>query len=273
MKACLAKFCHKKEKIAVIELRGVIGNVGLSKQGINIEIVNKLLENVEKLSSLKAIALVINSPGGAPAQAEIIAKRIRAFAARKKLPIISFVEDVAASGGYWLACVGEEIFVSETSIVGSIGVIVRNFGFVEAIKKLGIERRVYTEGENKNILDPFMPEKESDIEILTSVQKDIYESFKEYVRSRRSNLREDKDLFSGRFWSGKASVELGLVDAIGEMQETMKARYGEKIEFCYLTKEKNKILKLLGLRAEKESLIEEFFHKLEEISWFGKFGL
>jgi signal peptide peptidase SppA len=192
LKKIINKIKKPKSKVAVLRLSGVIGSAGMMKKGISLDDLNDDIEKAFELSGVKAVALQINSPGGSPVQSELIYKRIRELSDEKKIPVYSFVEDVAASGGYWLACTGDEIYASESSIVGSIGVISAGFGFVDAIKKLGVERRVYTQGENKSILDPFQKEDPKDIDILMNLQKDVHESFKNLVRSRRDGKIKKK---------------------------------------------------------------------------------
>ena len=176
-----------------------------------------------------AVAILVNSPGGSPVQSHFIYKRIRALAAEKKKKVHVFVEDVAASGGYMIACAGDDITADPSSIVGSIGVISAGFGFVEAIEKLGVERRVYTAGENKSVLDPFLPPKERDVEHLKSLQLEIHDVFKTLVRDARGErLGDDPDLFSGLFWTGEAARERGLVDDVGDVRSSLKRLYGPK---------------------------------------------
>jgi signal peptide peptidase SppA len=270
--------CKKSNPtIAILRLSGVIGQVGHFRSGLTLESLNDTIEEAFKLPKLKAIALVINSPGGSPVQSELIYKRIRNLAEEKNIEVLSFVEDVAASGGYWLACTGDEIYASENSIIGSIGVIAATFGFQDAIKKLGVERRIYTQGENKSILDPFLPEKESDIRILTSAQKDIHESFKNLVRARRAGkLKGDEnDLFSGEFWSGKKAEELGLIDRLDDIYSVIKEKYGEKVNIQKVGKEKSWLKRKLGLTLNSfsTSIIDYFFEKLESKAFWNRFGL
>ena len=180
---------------------------------------NDVLERAFSKKGIAAVALVVNSPGGSAVQSALIHSRIRALASEHKLPVYVFCEDVAASGGYWLACAGDEIYADESSIVGSIGVIAAGFGFVEAIAKLGIERRVHTAGENKSILDPFKPEKPEDVERLLDLQADVHGAFKDLVKARRAGKLkgEDGELFSGAFWSGRQALARGLIDEIGHL--------------------------------------------------------
>ncbi len=218
--------------VPVVRLSGVIASAGmLGSRGLSIETVAPLLHRAFGVRGAKAVALAINSPGGSPVQSALIAQRIRLLASEKNLPVIAFVEDVAASGGYWLACAADEILVHKASIIGSIGVISASFGFHEALARFGIERRVHTSGDRKSMLDPFRPESPEDVDRLQRLQRDIHDDFKDWVRERRgSRLQGDHDsLFSGEFWTGKRGVELGLADGIGELRATIQARYGAKV--------------------------------------------
>jgi signal peptide peptidase SppA len=190
-----------------------------------------LIERAFKLPRLEAVALTINSPGGSPVQSALIAGRIRALAEEKNIPVVAFAEDVAASGGYWLACAADEIFAHESSIVGSIGVISAGFGFPALLERLGVERRVHTAGARKTMLDPFRSEDPKDVARLEVIQTDVHESFQDYVRQRRGErlTGEEADLFSGEFWTGRRALELGLVDALGDLRQVMRERYGEKV--------------------------------------------
>jgi signal peptide peptidase SppA len=177
------------------------------------------------------VAISINSPGGSPVQSRLIYQRIRALAEEKDKKVIVFVEDVAASGGYMIALAGDEIIADPTSIVGSIGVVSGGFGFPELIKKIGVERRVYTAGENKVILDPFKPEKQSDIDYLLSMQAEIHKVFVDMVtHRRRGKLKEDDTIFSGLFWTGMRGLDLGLIDGLGEMRDVLRRRYGKEVK-------------------------------------------
>ncbi len=214
--------------IPVVRLHGAImSGGGRFKQQLNLANVAPALEKAFSKKESPAVVLSINSPGGSPVQSRMIFDRIRALAEEKNKRVLVFVEDVAASGGYMIALAGDEIFADATSIVGSIGVVSGGFGFPELLKKIGVERRVYTAGENKVILDPFQPEKESDIDYLKSLQVEIHEIFIDMVKSRRgSALADDPDLFSGLFWTGRRGLQLGLVDSLGDMREEIKKRYG-----------------------------------------------
>lgn len=220
--------------VPVVRLYGPIGAAGMGgRRSLSLAAVAGPLQRAFSIADAPAVALSINSPGGAPTQSALIADRIRELAAEKKKPVLAFVEDVAASGGYWLASAGDEIFAQPTSIVGSIGVISAGFGFTDAIGKLGIERRVHTAGANKGLLDPFRPEEEKDLAKLREVQAAIHDAFIAQVKDRRGSRLEkagDTDLFDGSFWTGDKGVELGLVDRLGTLSGVLKARYGEKVQ-------------------------------------------
>lgn len=243
------KFKNNDPAISVLRLEGVIETGGTFKKGLSLEEHEENIVRAFKPKRLKAVLLQINSPGGSPAQSELIYKRIRELSEEKKVPVYTFIEDVAASGGYWLACAGDKIYALDSSIVGSIGVITAGFGFVDAIKKLGIERRVYTQGENKSILDPFKPEKKSDIEFLKLLQKDIHDSFKKLVSSRRGDkIDEDaqKIVYTGQFWNGIKAKELGLIDEIGNMNEFIKEEFGKDVKIERIIKPQGWLKKKLS---------------------------
>jgi len=215
--------------IPVVRLHGTIMAGGSQfKQTLNIATVAPMLEKAFAKKDAPVVAISINSPGGSPVQSRLIYQRIRALAEEKNKKVLIFVEDVAASSGYMIALAGDEIFADPTSIVGSIGVVSGGFGFPEMLKKIGVERRVYTAGENKVILDPFQPEKEGDIEYLKTLQLEIHKVFIDMVKSRRgSRLGEDSTIFSGLFWTGTRGLELGLIDGLGEMRDVIKRRFGK----------------------------------------------
>jgi signal peptide peptidase SppA len=216
--------------VPVVPLKGVIGQAGLGRQGLSLEGLAGVLHRAFSIKRAAAVALIINSPGGSPVQSSLIAKRLRQLADENDLKILAFCEDVAASGGYWLAASADEIFVDDSSIVGSIGVISSGFGLKGAIKKLGIERRLYTAGENKSFLDPFLDEKKVDVDRLKSIQLELHDTFKTYVAERRGEkLADDPELFTGAFWTGKHAVDLGLADAVGEVRSTLRERFGEDV--------------------------------------------
>src|SRR6266540_382832 len=216
--------------VPVVRLAGIIGVSTPLRPGLMLSSVARQLERAFAMRGARAVALVINSPGGSPVQSHLIYRRIRALAAEKKLPVIAFAEDVAASGGYMVACAADEIICDRSSIVGSIGVVGGSFGFAKLIEKLGVERRLYTSGERKAMLDPFLPEKPEDVARLKAIQKDIHESFIALVKSRRSTLAgPEPDLFSGEYWTGRKGVELGLADRIGDLRSVLRERFGDKV--------------------------------------------
>lgn len=246
--------CLKKKfgtpRVAVLRLQGVIGHMGTrigSSQSLTFQGLADDIEAAFSLPKCKAVVLVINSPGGSPVQSELIYKRIRDLSEEKDIPVIAFVEDVAASGGYWLACAADEIYASQNSILGSIGVVASGFGFQDAIKKLGIERRVYTQGNHKTMLDAFQPIKEDDVERLYAIQKDVHESFKALVSSRRQGkLSEGIELFDGDVWTGSKALEIGLIDGLADMHALIKERFGDDIQYIKMGRPKNLLKKLLG---------------------------
>jgi serine protease SohB len=233
--------------VAVLRLSGAIGLGGPLGRGLDDEGLAPLIERAFSVRRLKAVALAVNSPGGSPAQSALIAARIRRLADEKKVPVFAFVEDLAASGGYWLACAADEIHADENSIVGSIGVVSAGFGFVDAIAKLGVERRVHTAGTRKTLLDPFRPENSDDVERLIRIQRGIHDNFIAHVRrSRGDRLRGDPEaLFSGDIWLAAEAQALGLIDGVGALAPTMKARFGERTRFV-VARPRRSLLQRLG---------------------------
>ena len=230
----IQRFRNQPPVVGVLRLDGVIGrSAGPGRQGLSLASHERAIAKLFERTNLKAVALVINSPGGSPVQSALIAQRIRDLAAEKELPLVSFCEDVAASGGYWLACAGDEIFADANSIVGSIGVISAGFGFPDLIERFGIERRVYATGQRKGMLDPFQDENSEDVDRLRELHEDIFENFKTYVRDRRGDrLKAAEDtLFTGDIWTGNQALEVGLIDGLAEMRSEMRRRYGDKVKF------------------------------------------
>ena len=217
--------------IALVRLEGVIGVGGSISGGINDQALASTIEKAFQSSRLKAVALIINSPGGSPSQSSLISARIMRNASEKKVPVYAFCEDVAASGGYWLACSAEKIYADENSIVGSIGVISAGFGFHEFIARQGVERRVYTSGEEKSMLDPFKAEKKEDIIRLKAIQKAIHTNFKNFVSKSRGARIEGKKIFTGEVWDAERAQSLGLIDGIGHLEPVLKAKFGNEIRF------------------------------------------
>ncbi len=219
---------------AVVRLAGVISAMPMPGRGaFSLTALAEPLERAFSLGGVKAVALAINCPGGSPVQSALIHKRVRALAAEKEVPVLAFAEDVAASGGYWLATAADEIYADQNSILGSIGVVSAGFGFTGMIEKLGVERRLHTEGENKAMLDPFQPEDPEDVARLHAIQKDIHDSFKALVRERRGDKlpkRNVNRLFTGDVWTGPKALELGLIDGLGDMRGVLRARFGDKVK-------------------------------------------
>ena len=268
-----ARFRKSVPVVHVVRLHGAIGVGSPLKPPLTAKDLDPVLERAFR-KGLAAVALQVNSPGGSPVQSALIYSRIRSLADEFKVPVFVFCEDVAASGGYWLACAGDEIYADESSVVGSIGVISAGFGFVEAINKLGIERRVHTSGENKSILDPFQPQKQEDVDRLLSLQADVHGAFKALVRARRgAKLKgEDADLFSGAFWAGKKALELGLIDGIGHMHEELKKKFGDKLVLKNISASPGWGLKRLGFGAFAEFPAASM-DALETRALWARFGL
>src|SRR5690349_10757502 len=237
--------------VPVVRLSGVIGSVTPLRPGMTLAGVARTLERAFGMKQAKAVALVINSPGGSPVQSRQIYTRIRQLAAEKKLPVLVFVEDVAASGGYMIACAGDEIFCDPSSIMGSIGVVGGSFGFQELIRKIGVERRLYTAGSHKAMLDPFLPEDPEDVARLKEIQREIHAIFIALVKqSRGARLKGADDmLFTGEYWAGETSVSLGLADAVGDLRSTLRARYGEKVLTPVIAPASGLLAGLLGRKS------------------------
>src|SRR5688572_25416142 len=215
--------------VPVVRLSGTIGLSTPLRPGLTLASTARPLEKAFTTRGAKAVALAINSPGGSPVQSHLIHLRIKQLAAEHKVPVIAFAEDVAASGGYMIACAADEIICDDSTIIGSIGVIGGSFGFAGLLQKLGIERRLYTSGERKAMLDPFLPEKPEDVERLKQIQNEIHQSFIALVKDRRGPKLSgpEKTLFSGEYWTGSTAIELGIVDAIGDLRSFLRERYGE----------------------------------------------
>ena len=218
--------------VAVVRLSGIIGPSQPLRGGLNLAGVAAALEAAFSMKNAKAVALIVNSPGGSPVQSSLIYKRIRALAEEKSLPVYAFAEDVAASGGYMIACAADEIYADESSVVGSIGVVSAGFGFTGLIEKLGVERRVHTSGESKAMLDPFQPEKPEDVARLEALQEEVHENFKALVRKARGDRlkTDDPAIFSGAFWAGAGALERGLIDGLADLRSHMRGLYGDKVK-------------------------------------------
>lgn len=269
---------ENKATVAVVKLHGVITPTPspLARGAINVATMESALTRAFDHDRLQAVALSINSPGGAPTQSALVADRIRELADRKKVPVLAFCEDVVASGGYWLACAADEIYAHPTSIVGSIGVVSRGFGLVGLLERLGVERRLYAAGEHKARLDPFLPEKHEDVEWLTDMQVQLHQLFVEWVRDRRGKKLDGDgtNLFDGEVWTGAKAAELGLVDGVGTLREVITRRYPDA-EITAVEPRKP-LLARLGIgpaasfgRPDLQSLIEA----VEQRAAWARFGL
>ena len=265
-------FFKKKKIVAHIKLNGVIGNAGKFKQGIDFSGQEEIIQKAFSLKKAKAVAITVNSPGGSPVQSHLIYRFIREQAKKHKMRVIVFAEDVAASGGYLIACAGDEIYANSSSIIGSIGVIYSSFGFTELIKKIGVERRVHTAGKNKSSLDPFQEEKKEDIERLKNIQLDLHKDFIQVVEeSRGSKLKKDEiELFSGEFWAGSKAKELGLIDGLGNANEILRQKFGEDVVIKKFEKSKGWLSKKLSSSSDQ---IDQFANILEERSIWQRYGL
>ena len=271
----IGEFFQPKPKIAVLRLSGIIADG--KRTALSHHTYERLIEKAFDTHNLKAVALAINSPGGSPAQSALIASHIRRLADEKEVPVFAFVEDVAASGGYWLACAADEIYAAETSIVGSIGVISASFGFQELIARYGVERRVHTSGKDKGFLDPFLEEKPEDVKRLKEIQKELHESFKDWVSTRRAEKLEgsDKELFEGAFWTAPKALKLGLIDGLADLRGFAKEKYGEDIKLVELSPEKGFISGLISGDAvlNKASIPAEIADIIEQRSLWARYGL
>ena len=270
--------------VPVVRLSGVIGAVTPLRPGMSLTGVAKTLERAFAMKNAKAVALMINSPGGSPVQSRQIYLRIRQLAAEKKLPVLVFVEDVAASGGYMIACAGDEIFCDPSSILGSIGVVGGAFGFQDLIKKIGVERRLYTAGEHKAMLDPFLPEDPEDVARVKALQREIHAIFIALVKQSRGGRLKGADhvLFTGEYWAGETSVSLGLADAIGDLRSTLRARYGDKVLTPVIAPATGMLSSLLGRKLAGAGTLtsldgiaglpDELISALETRAIWAKFG-
>ena len=247
--------------------------MGKFRQGIEYSSQEEIIKKAFLVKKALAVAITINSPGGSPVQSHLIYKLIREQAKKHKKKVIVFAEDVAASGGYLIACAGDEIYANSSSIIGSIGVISASFGFKNLIDKIGVQRRIYTAGKNKSTLDPFVDEKEEDIKRLKSIQLEIHQDFIDVVEESRGiklNKNTGIELFSGEFWTGKKSKDLGLIDGLGNVDQILKDKFGEEIEIKKFGKPKGWIAKKL---SSSEDHAEKLISILEERSIWHRYGL
>lgn len=259
-------FLKSDPVVAIVRLSGVISASG--RGALNDESLAPVVEKAFSRGKPAAVVLEVNSPGGSPVQSSLIGSRIRRLAEEKGIPVIAFVEDVAASGGYWLAAAADEIYADDSSVVGSIGVISASFGVHELLARQGVERRVYTAGKSKSMLDPFRPENPEDVARLEELLEDIHANFKDHINARRKGkLPEDRDLFTGEIWLARRAVDLGLIDGIGHLKPMMKQRFGDKVKFRRYGVRKP-FLSRFGARIVGDAL-----HSIEERSAFAQFGL
>jgi signal peptide peptidase SppA len=275
-------FIPKPPIVAVIRLTGMISPTPQAFRGnLNLAGLVQQIERAGHTRGVRAIALQVNSPGGSPVQSELIAKRLRTVARESDLPLFAFVEDIAASGGYWLACAADEIYAERSSLIGSIGVVSSGFGFTEAIERYGIERRVYAQGRHKAMLDPFLPENADDVARLESLQKEIHQAFKDHVRDRRGKRLKSKDdgIFEGDVWTGEGALALGLIDGIGDMRTVMRDRFGKKVKLRLMGPQRNWFRRRLGMSRpptfdlDPYSVISGVFAAVEERALWARFGL
>ncbi|MSO70492.1 MAG: S49 family peptidase [Alphaproteobacteria bacterium] len=266
--------------VALVRLAGVIGDRGgyLRNGGLSLAGIGRQLERAFTLPRLRAVALMINSPGGSPVQSALLQRKIRALAAEHAVPVLAFVEDVAASGGYWIALGADEIYADASSIIGSIGVISAGFGFAELIARYGIERRLHTSGERKGMLDPFLAERAEDVERLKAIQREMHESFKQLVRVRRAEklTGDERELFSGEFWTGKRSLELGLIDGLADAPTLLRERFGKTVKLVPVGERRGWLRRRFSVGANPSPLAEwtaGILAAVEERALWSRFGL
>lgn len=271
--------------VPVLRLTGPIGLATPLRPGLSIATLSAAIEKMFLMSKLPSVALLVNSPGGSPVQSSLILKRIRQLAEENKKKVYVFCEDVAASGGYYIALAGDEIYADTSSIVGSIGVISAGFGFEKAIEKLGVERRVYTAGTSKSMLDPFRPENPSDVARLKQVQQDVHDAFIGVVKDRRAGklTGHDDDLFNGSFWSAPKALDLGLIDGVSDVRTKMRELHGDKVKLKIVPISSGGLLSRLR-RASLDGLpvpvgmggsnfTDDFVSTIEARALWSRFGL
>lgn len=271
--------------VSVLKLSGVIAAHTRLSIALNLNTLGNAIERAFSAPGVKAVALAINSPGGSAAQSMLVFSRIRSLSREKEIPVFAFAEDVAASGGYMLACAADEIYATESSILGSIGVIAAGFGFQDLMSKLGIERRLYTAGAHKALLDPFKPVDEEEVQRLQAVQRDVHEAFKALVRERRGGKLKgsEEELFSGEFWTGARARDLGLIDGVGDLRSVMRARFGDKVRFRVLPLERRRFRRRLSVldwpaafaspRWTPAAVLDDALAVLEARAIWQRFGL
>jgi len=272
------RFRKQRTIVPVVRLTGMIAaeSGGIGRKALSMATVEPLLDKAFEIKDAPVVAIEVNSPGGSPVQSRLIFRRIRELAEKHDRKVLVFCEDVAASGGYMIACAGDEIVADPSSIVGSIGVVSGGFGFVDLIRRIGVERRLYTAGRNKATLDPFSPEKPEDVEHLKSLQLDVHETFIELVRERRAcRLKEDEpDLFSGQFWSARRGMELGLVDRLGTLHEVLSERFGPDVELERIRPRRGLLGGRIGFGADAAgAAAERLAGVAEERALWARYGL
>lgn len=261
--------------VTVLALRGVIGGRGPFAQALSIEKLARPIAQAFKPRRLAAVALLINSPGGSPVQSALIARRIRDLAEERKVPVFAFVEDVAASGGYWLACAADEIWVDDNSIVGSIGVVAASFGFQDLIARIGVERRVHTAGTRKMILDPFRPERPEDLAKLEELQREIHAVFIAQIRARRGGrlTADEATLFSGEFWTGARGRALGLADGIGHSHAVLRAKFGPKVRLKLVQQRGGPLRRFARVEGRIAAIMDSAVAAVEDRLLWSRYGL
>ena len=270
----LAKRFAAGPVVPVLRFSGVIGQVGFGRKGLTLDDMNDAIERTFKTRKMAAVAISVNSPGGSPVQSALMAARIRALAEEHDIPVYAFCEDVAASGGYWLACAADHIYAEAASIVGSIGVVSAGFGFTDLIAKAGVERRIHTAGKSKAMLDPFRPEDPKDIQRLTAIQEDVHDQFKGWVRTRRGARIGEKAeaLFDGTIWTGRKALELGLIDGVGNLHGVLREKFGEKVRLRPVKVARGWLQKRFGVDGGGE-IASAVLGAIEERAIWSRYGL
>ncbi|HUB95423.1 MAG TPA: S49 family peptidase [Stellaceae bacterium] len=271
-----ARWRHPAPVVAVVRLDGIIG--GRGPRSLSLLRFAAVIERAFRLRHLRGVALAINSPGGSPAQSQLLYRRIRQLADEHRVPVFAFAEDVAASGGYWLALAADEIYAEESSLVGSIGVVSAGFGLSAVLQRFGVERRLYTAGENKSLLDPFLPENPRDVERLGTLQRDLHDSFKELVHARRGGRLkgEDEMLMSGEIFAGRRALAAGLIDGIGDLRGTMRERFGDEVRLRLVAPTRRRLSLLPFGRPARPDIADvaaDMSAWLEERLLWSRFGL
>lgn len=276
MPISLSFWRRRTPTIPLVRLAGVVGmrTRPVGPEAVTATGIFPVLRRAFSARGAKAVALAINSPGGSPVQCGLISREVRHLANKHDLPVLAFVEDIAASGGYWLACAADEIFALSSSVVGSIGVINAGFGFPQLLERFGVERRVYAEGKHKGMMDPFSPVREEDVAVLQAVLKDIRADFLEHVQERRGGrLKNDPErVFSAAVWSGRGALELGLIDELGDMGTVLRERFGDNVRIRDFTPKRRWFRSPLGARAGAE-VATGLLDELEERAMYARYGL